>query len=1061
MLSHDIRYTELKIQRRLELLQAHIFRRSAPLSPFRLKTLDHALTPPPLTADPADWEVIEPNTYWGIKHLNFALAGSFTIPAEFETGSPAALHLPFGDAGDFDHPEALIYVDGEAYGAVDKKHYLVYLPERWRDGSEHRLLLHGWCGLMGGTHVPAGRKLHMGYPAVVQVDVPTRQFIALARNAWAAAKFLDEHHPAKARLWNALDHAFTLLDTRDPIGEAFYASIPAAMAALESGIAAAGEPLDVLIASTGHAHIDTAWMWTVDQTRRKAERTFYNVIRLMEEFPFYNFVQSQPQLYDYVRQDHPALFELIKQRVAEKRWEPIGGMWVEADCNLSGSESLVRQFLLGRTFFRQHFGAEAESPVLWLPDVFGYAWNLPQLIKGAGLEYFFTIKIGWNQYNRLPYDSFWWQGLDGTRVLTHFSTAPEAWNIKSRATYNAEVDAMIALGTWINYQQKHLHNEMLMSYGWGDGGGGPTREMLENVAVLDRIPGVPAVQSTRVGDFFHRMETEAGSRLPVWNGELYLEAHRGTYTTQARNKRWNRKSEFMLHDAEYLATVASLMDKAYVYPHEALRKAWEIVCLHQFHDIIPGSSVGEVYADSERYYAEVRAIFDTVESAALDVIRQKMGGDLLLINPSGAYTNDLARTRGAYAGQVIIERETNSPLVLQDEGVGESALVKRYGGNVGYSITPLTLHDAADTSPIVENAWGWGETSTSCLDNGMVRVELNAAGDITRIYYYPLEREVLPPGMIANQFQAFEDRPNNWDAWDIDIFFEDRMTLAAPADSIRIVESGDLRRTLEIRRTIQHSTFIQRISLVAEQPYIDFDTSIDWDEKHTLLKVAFPVNVLATRATHEVQWGNVERATTRNHSWDWGRFETCAHKWVHIGESDFGVALINDCKYGHDVKDNVIRLSLLRAPTAPDEHADEGTHLFAYRLLIDADVFDTAQSAYAFNDPAFIVPGSGSPSTRPAFTFVEPALTAFDQAMIHVETIKRAEDDNGVIVRLYEYGRTRGSVTLTFGFPLRAASVVNLMEEHQRELAVSDGSSVTLEITPFQIVTLRLIPDLE
>ena len=401
--------------------------------------------------------------------------------------------------------------------------------------------------------------------AVVQIDQPARDFVITARVALNAAVSLDANAPARGALLNALDAAFKILDMREPFGDAFYASVAPAHAALQAGIAVAGPPLDVKLTATGHAHIDVAWLWTLDQTRRKAGRTFHNVLRLMEQFPDYHFTQSQPQLYEYIRNDYPALFEGIKARVAEGRWEPIGGMWVEADCNLSGPESLARQFLLGRSFFRQHFGPDAESPVLWLPDVFGYAWALPQLIKQAGLDYFFTIKIGWNQYNHLPYDSFWWQGLDGTRVLTHFSTTTDA-DGQVMSTYNAQARPEDVLRTWTHFQQKELQDEVFMAFGYGDGGGGPTREMIENLDALAAFPGMPQVRQRDAGDFFRDLERDAGPNLPVWDGELYLELHRGTYTTQSRNKRANRRSEFLLHDAEFLAAFASQLD-----PDSAIR----------------------------------------------------------------------------------------------------------------------------------------------------------------------------------------------------------------------------------------------------------------------------------------------------------------------------------------------------------------------------------------------------------------------------------------------------------------------------------------------------------
>ncbi len=1022
MLPHDIRQTQTKIERRLQLIKPLIYRKSVPLPPFRFNTLADALTPPPLDADIATWETIPPASYWGAKGMHFALATPFTIPDTFDPAAPAALLFNIGESGDFDHPEALIYIDGEAFCGVDRRHQEIHLPDRWRDGREHRLLLHGWCGLMGGTHVTDARKLYMGTSALVQVDVPTREFYTRAHMAWVAAKNLPENDPAKSRLFNALDDAFKVLDTRDPLGDCFYDSLPAADHVLREGIKAAGMPLDVSIAATGHAHIDVAWLWTVDETRHKAARTFSTVLRLMEQYPEFRFVQSTPQLYQWIMDDQPALFEQIKARIQEGRWETIGGMWLEADCNLTGAESLVRQLMYGRAFYRKHFGKDAESPVLWLPDVFGYAWNLPQLIKGAGLEYFFTIKIGWNQYNRLPYDSFWWQGLDGTKVLTHFSTAPEAHDINSRATYNAEVDSMVALGTWINYQQKHLHSDILMSYGWGDGGGGPTREMIENVRTLDAMPGIPQVRQARVIDFFRDLETESGAKLPTWNGELYLEAHRGTYTTQARNKRWNRKSEFLLHDAEFLATVASLLDKTYQYPHAALHQAWEILLLHQFHDIIPGSSIHEVYEQSERYYEEITRIGEKVKQDALEVIQGHYGGEPLMINPSGSQT-------------YVEEPDRICP--------------------------PYTVWVNPESLPSTGESWI--EASPRCLDNGTLRIELNENGDISRVYlhkagrldFIEMGREILPSGAIANQFQLFEDRPNNWDAWDIDIFFDDRVSYAEPAHRIELVENTAYRKTIKIERRIGNSDYVQRISMTRDARHFDVRTGIIWRERHSLLKVAFPVDMLATKAIHEVQWGNVERPTTRNTSWDWARFETCAHKWVMLQEGDFAVSLINDCKYGHDVRDNVIRLSLLRSPTNPDPDADQRAQHFAYRFTADTTLQNTVRSAYTFNDPGFTVEGVSTQGKAASFHLID----LIEPEIVQVETVKRAEDDNGVIIRLYEYTRNRSTIKLRLGFPVREAYITNLLEENQSQLEVTEGGTITFPVTPFQIVTLRVIPE--
>ncbi|MGB4870710.1 MAG: alpha-mannosidase [Candidatus Promineifilaceae bacterium] len=1051
-MSHEIRLTAQKLARCLETIRPFVYWRRLPLPPFRFQAIeeqDWPLVGP--QADGDDWPEIEPFTYWGGQDVNFVLRGEFSVPHGFAAGSAVALFLPLGDAGGFSHPEALVYVDGEPYGTVDRHHQELLLRADWLDGRSHTLTLHGWTG---GTGFVPGQQLFMGDCALVQIHQPTREFLTLARIALQTADLLDDLEPVRPRLYNALDAAYKLLDLREPWEASFYASLSAALAELRAGIAAAGPPLPVEIIAAGHAHIDVAWLWTLAQTRRKAGRTFHTVLRLMEQFPDYHFTQSQPQLYDFVRQDYPALFAAIQTAVRDGRWEPIGGMWVEADCNLTGPESLARQFLLGRTFFREHFGADVESPVLWLPDVFGYAWSLPQLIKSAGMEYFFTIKIGWNRVNKMPVDSFWWQGIDGTQVLTHFSTTPDTpWgsaapardDLLKSATYNADLTAFTALGSWANLKHKETQRVMLMSYGYGDGGGGPTREMNENARELAAFPALPRVKQGKVIDFFRRLEAESGAELPTWNNELYLEIHRGTYTTQSRNKRANRKSEFLLHDAEFLAALAALLDGDYVYPHGRLRQAWQLLCLNQFHDIIPGSSITAVYEDSQRQYAEIEALGTAVVQSAMDVLAEVVGGDVLLLNPTGFARRDLAFWAGTlpagqrFAGGVVTQVVDGGTLL----GGVEMA---------GLSVRPLTIESGAP-KPIDPDL----SVTPAHLENAFLRVEFNAAGDITRIFDKSNQREVLPPGAIANQWQAFDDRPLNWDAWDIDIYYDDKLYLAEAAESIRVVESGPLRATLEIRRRILHSSYIQRISLCADSPQLDFATVIAWQEKHVLLKVAFPVEVLSPVATHEIQWGSVQRPTHRNTSWDWARFETAAQKWVDLSEGGYGVALLNDCKYGHDIRDNVIRLSLLRAPTDPDPEADQGEHRFAYSLLPHANApgsslrpSTVAQRAYALNDPLRAVT-----TNRPRRQTPEPLVRVPENIVL--ETVKQAEDGNGVIVRFYECNRQRGPITLAAGFALQAAYRCTVLEENEARLPVT-GRQVDLAVRPFEIVTVRLVP---
>src|SRR5258706_6078892 len=995
---HRQRWTPEKVKQRLELISPLVYIKRKALPSFKYRELANPLTSPPIevNVDDSTWKEIDATDYWGSWIQDFVLRTTFTIPEYMDPTQPIALFLPLGEAGDFSHPECLAYIDGQPYAACDRHHQEILLKPEWLDGKEHVLALHGWTGLGGFARSEPFTKLYMKQCTIVQIHQPTRNFIVLSRIALETTDNLDDNNPAKHHLFNALNDAFNTLDTRDPIGdERFNSSLEPAIQTLKSGIEKAGAPLDAIIHATGHAHIDVAWLWTLGQTRRKSERTFHNVIRLMEQFPDYHFSQSQPQLYQYIKEDQPELFDAIKEKIKEGCWEPMGGMWVEADCNLSGAESLARQFLLGRTFFREHFGKDAESPVLWLPDVFGYAWALPQLIQQAGLKYFMTIKIGWSQYNRLPYDTFMWQGIDGTQILTHFSTVKE-FGSEYASTYNSMANAKEALGTWQNFQQKELQKDLLMAYGFGDGGGGPTREMLENIEVMKNFPSLPQVKQSSVKKFFESIAPLTDSKMmPVWNGELYLEYHRGTYTTQARNKRANRKSEFLLHDTEFTAAFASLHTN-YKYPLQQFNDAWRTICLNQFHDIIPGSSIGPVYEESQQQYAELTTNVTQLRNEALQALAQKLDGDLILVNPTSFTQRGLVFILGDSLQRFTLDGKS-VPTQPADSGLWLDA-----GELAPYSVIALQKESQVESSK--------SQVSSSLLlENEFLRVEFDDNGDIIHIFDKKANREVLPPNAIANQIQAFEDRPKSWDAWDVDIFYEDKMWFAEPAYSIQFVDYGELRQTIEIKRKIQNSEFTQRISLSHNSPRLDFDTRINWNERHTMLKVAFPVDVLSPQATYEIQWGNVTRPTHRNTSWDWARFETCAQKWVDLSEGNYGVSLLNDCKYGHDIRDNVMRITLLRSPTVPDPIADFGEHEFKFSLYPHAGPWDedTQREAYLLNDPVIVYRSNVEGLKSEKLVTSLQSLVSVSSPNVIIETIKRAEDGNGIIIRLYQSQRQR------------------------------------------------------
>lgn len=1051
---HQIRFTIAKLLARLELLKRNLFRRKLALPPFEF----HAGVVS-LEESAGEWQTLLPGDVWGEHRQEFTLRSVFRVPSDWR--GEIALVLPLGttpsqDALKFLYgPEALLSIDGKVYQGVDRNHTVITLDKNYCDGNSHSLLLQGWTGIKD-------ERYFIGEPALVEIDPAVRALIAQLRIGLGAIENLPETSPERARLLDLLDTAVGRLDLNEPFGEQFYTSAENALEYLMRHLEEAGPALGVTVGAVGHAHIDVAWLWTLAQTRRKAARTFSTVLRLMERYPDFRFSQSQPQLYQYIEQDHPDLFQSIQERVESGQWETLGGMWVEADCNLSGGEALVRQFLLGREYFRTKFAAE-DSPVLWLPDVFGYAWQLPQLIRGAGLEYFVTAKLSWNQYNRIPYDSFWWQGLDGTRVLTQFitTTAPGWWG----ATYSAELTPAEVLGTWAGSQHKELSQALLIPYGHGDGGGGPTPEMVENQCLMAGYPGLPKVEASSARGFMERLKAHSGSRLPVWNGELYFELHRGTYTTQANNKRANRKGEFLLHDAEFLATWAHVVAGA-MYPHDELKRAWELLCLNQFHDIIPGSSIAEVYADSARDYETIAALGQQVRENALAVLCEIQPAQtrLAVFNPTSFDRAGVIALPNSWQPHTVpMDLATGELLPTQEIADGMLCAIpsipaygaRAFGASTESAAKPENKLCAGSTADAPADA----QSSATCawvLENGLVRVEFDDAGDLVRLYDKRVGREVITRGAVGNQWQAFQDRPLDWEAWDIEIYYQDQCTLAEPAHQIRVVESGPLRACLDIERRIFGSTIHQKIYLYHDCARLDFETTIDWQTQHTLLKVAFPLEIASPRATYEIQWGNVERPTHRNTSWDWARFESCAHKWVDLSEGDYGVSLLNDCKYGHDIRDNVMRLTVLRGPTFPDPNADMGTHQFTYSLLAHEGNWrtETAQEAYALNDE-LVVRAVKEPRT-PRMPPVSSCI-AVDSANVIIETVKVAKDDGGVIVRLYEYCRTRGLVTLETKFEIESAELTNLLEEPVGALESTDNS-VSLDIKPYQIASVRIRP---
>ncbi|WP_426186142.1 alpha-mannosidase [Microbacterium sp. TWP3-1-2b2] len=800
------------------------------------------------------------------------------------------------------------------------------------------------------------------------------------------AEQLPDPSPRRAAVWGALDAVVDAVDPADVHGTA--SDGRAALAAVLSSPAAASAHR---IFAVGHAHIDSAWLWPVRETVRKCARTFSNVLDLMDQHPDFIFACSSAQQYAWVKEFYPELYERIKVRVAEGRFVPVGGMWVESDTNLPGAEALARQFVEGKRFFLEEFGIDTTE--VWLPDSFGYTAALPQIAAAAGAGYFLTQKLSWNEVNAFPHHSFEWEGIDGTRIFTHFPPVD---------TYNSMLSGAELAHTERNLAGKGRANTSLVPFGYGDGGGGPTREMMAAVERTRSLEGSPTVRVTTPAVFFEEASAELQSR-PVWVGELYLESHRGTYSAQARTKRGNRRSESLLHEAELWATTASVRLGA-PYPTEVLRKAWRTVLLQQFHDILPGSSIGWVYDQAEVEYAQIKEALEGVIGEALSALAEGAQEPL-------------------FANSAPVTIDGVPPFAIGTRDVGGDVHVSEADGSI-------------------------------TLSNGLVSVVVDADGLLVSLVDAASRREAIAPGARGGLLQVFRDTPRKFDAWDVDIEYRRSVVDLVTADSLEI-EHGDESATVRVTRSFGASTVEQCITVTAGIAAVDLETNVDWHEQQKMLKLGVPVDVHTTTARSEIQFGHIERPIHTNTSWDVARFETAAQRWVHVGDAEFGFGVANDAIYGHDVTRHertgggtfaLVRQTLVRAPLFPDPVADQGHHSFR-TSFVPGGVSAAIEAGYRLNLPL-----------REAAAAVAPLVVAGDGALI--ETVKSAEDGSGdVIVRLYEPLGVRARVDLTVGFAVRAIEQTDLIERPAEGHAIvrTEEGTVELQLSPFEIVTLRFV----
>jgi len=815
------------------------------------------------------------------------------------------------------------------------------------------------------------------------------------------------------------------------------AGVTDALATLRGELMALAQrfPAQGLLAASAHAHLDVAWLWPLAETRRKAHHTFASVLALMERYPDFHFTASSAQLYDYVQTADSELFEQVRTRVADGRWEPIGGMWIEPDCNLTSGESLVRQLTLGRRYFKREFGYR--DAVAWLPDTFGFAANLPQILAGAGIRFFFTHKLNWNDTNRFPYDLWRWEGLDGTQLTAHSFDNPIGG-------YNGQITPAALGETWRHFRGKATHPESLFTFGMGNGGRGPTSDMLERIKLLDEFPALPKLRQTTVQEFFEAIDP---STLPVWSGELYFEFHRGTYTTQSRIKRLNRVAEHRLYEAEVAATLASIEGAA--YPCAELTDAWTVLARNQFHDILPGSSIREVNVEAERELGSVVESAVAARDHALDEIVSLPTEEqqMLVFNPHGfdrLFSFVAPRPRGLTQFTL---RHTDGEVAPWQPLDGDSILVQSQQLILGFSLSKLSIHPG-EAAPAISGVTVGDRT----LENELVRVELADDGTISSLFDKQIERETLSGP--ANQLRLFHDLPAAWEAWNLTDTSRQPGRLLSEFESCRVVETGPLRASIEIRRRFNDSEIVQRYSLRAGSPRFDIETEIDWNERRTLLRALFPLAIHASHATFETSYGAVKRSTRRNTSWERAQYEVPGHRWVDLSEPDYGVSLLNDGRYGHSALGNTLGLTLLRSPLDPDPLADIGHHEFTYALYPhrgDWATGGTVEAAIDLNSPLIArLTSNAQPVHR-----INPGHW-FDVSGMTVGALKLAEDSDDIILRLYDpYGR-HGTAHINPYFDIAGAEIVDLLEEDGTETDLGLGQLITLPYRPFQILTLRL-----
>jgi alpha-mannosidase len=1039
---------EKRIDQYLNFLEEQAYREVGALE-FEVLETDKTYRSPP---EEKDWRKITAPAPWGKAWHTAWFRSIYRAP---KTDRPLFLRV-------IPNADSLAFIDGKPAGAFNLYHKKLRISA---DGAEHCLHLEAYAG-----HLHTGCGPFEGASIVVNIGKTLRDFpntfeggsllerrekiYSLYYDVKALldlARELDANSLRRARVLRGLFDALGRIHFSDG-GETLEAACAEAADMIRPLLEAKNGPTVPEVYLIGHAHMDHAWLWPIAETERKIGRTFMNMIQFIKEYPEFVFIQSQPCQLEILKNEYPDVFMAVKAACQTGAWEPNGGMWVEADCNIPSGESLIRQFLVGKAANRELLGeAAAEADTLWLPDAFGYTAALPQILTGCRITYFVTSKLSWNDTTRFPYDTFVWRGIDGTGIKAHFIIGREEG-------YNGHVGAHSLTAAWNEVQHKEIQRGIIRAIGEGDGGGGTLRADLEMARRFIDLEGAPRTAWIKASEALNRIFAEADA-LPEWQGELYMEGHRGTYTTQAKTKASNRRLEFGLRGAEFLAAWADIEGFA-PYPWDRLLAAWKKLLTNQFHDIIPGSSIGRVYADAEKAYQSVREDVDDISLPILRHIMSRAGGDLIVFNDLSWNRSDPLHIPAAALGRVAAlesaGKSSEGPFPVQyytgPDGQ-ETAVCAPHLPPLGWAAFTV-LSEYAAPSP-----FNYREGARPRLETPFYQVVFDSAGGIISLIGKDRNCELVAPGGCFNRFISAEDVPVFWEAWDIDADWTRFLTEELNLCSTEIAADGPVCfRLRRIYRIGASSRLTQDMVFYAFNPRIDFETLVDWQEKRRLLKVGFNTTIAASQIRCEIQYGHLFRNTHRNLPQDRAMFEICAHKWVCLEEAGGGIALLNDSKYGHDAEGGNLRLTLLRSPLAPDAEADRGKHYFTYSLLPFAGPFCQSrivQAAYELNAPArvernpVVSPPSGDISGFSLFTI--------DGSQVIAECVKKPEPGKSgpksLIIRLYECLGGACTTTLRFSRPLSAAQERDMLEDNPRDLPAGE-KELPLDFRAFEIKTI-------